>query len=144
MSLKSGPGQVVIRPGYRPEPAYCVCISYTHTHDLVDLSLQILPSCYCLEIGFASLTLCNCFIHKLFNYTSQVKQHMHTRKWMPAWVDKKKSDLVFKVGPGKLCQAACSDLWGWICVICSWEQKLPSQFNSDLNAAQDSYMNIIH
>lgn len=112
---------------------------------LISLSEVYLAGYYCLEIGFASLTLCNCFIHKLFNYTSQVKLvEQHGRKWTARWVDKK-SDLVFKVGPRQTSLlAARSDLWGWICVICSWEQKLPSQFNSDLNASQDSYMNIIH
>ena len=96
---------------------------------------------------FASLTLCYCFIHKLFNYTSRVKlveQHTRHKKmnaemsWQEKWLS------IQSRSKGKLRQAACTDLWDWICVICSWEQKLPSQFNSDLNASQDSNMNIIH
>lgn len=55
------------------------------------------------ENGFAGLTLCNCFMHKLLNSASQMKLvAQHTRTWASRWVDiNKKSVLVFKVGPRK-------------------------------------------
>lgn len=85
---------------------YEVCASLFEpqsVHEIWSISRSklYLTSYYCLQIGFASLTLCKCFIHKFFNYTSRVKLvEQHTRKWMQRWVDKK-CDLVFKVGPGE-------------------------------------------
>lgn len=115
--------------------------------------LLYLTVCYWIS---TSLTSCSCSVHECFSVCVLLRLNWlngrtHTRKWTASrWVDKesgkKKSDLVFKVGfvEKLFCRAARvrSDLWGRVCTG-GEKKKLPSQFNSDLNAIQGFFFFII-